>query len=99
MKPKKQINWRYWILIGLILAWLIVSIYFYNYFKQECKQSQENPFVYVAKRAGAEICSCLYEDGSSINFNQERAWFVIEKKFNNSLNGFNISLNNSNWGS
>lgn len=88
-----RIDWKYLFLLLLLLAWLGFSIYTYTYFKGECKQSSENPFVYSAKKADAIECSCRLNNGQTLLFNQERAWYPITIKAQKFDYNFTIDTN------
>ena len=71
---------KFWLLIFVLSLFLGFNVYTYVYFKTECKNSQDNPFVYAAQRSNAVYCSCILPDNRTLNFNKEKAWFVVENK-------------------
>ena len=71
---------KFWLLIFVLTLFLGFNVYTYVYFKTECKNSQDNPFVYAAQRSGAVMCSCILPNNKTLNFNQEKAWFNVKNK-------------------
>lgn len=71
---------QFYSLIVMLVVLLSFSLYTFIYFKTECSQSKDNPFVYAAKRTNATSCACLLNDGNILQFNQEKAWVTIERE-------------------
>ena len=88
---ENKINWNFWMLMAMILIWLVVSVYFFIYFKTECKVVTENPYIYAAKRADAEFCSCFLNGGGTLEFDQTRAWQRIGQESQFKIEDINVS--------
>lgn len=70
---------KFWLMIFLTVLLLIISVFSFIYFSTTCSVVKENPYIYAAKTANADYCSCYTESGT-LFFNQTSAWKKIKSE-------------------
>lgn len=64
------------IVMFLLFAWLVFSIWSFLYFKQECDFAQQKPLEYFTEEFKIKSCQCITENGNDLRFNKTTMWKI-----------------------
>lgn len=84
MENNNRIDWKNWIMKGVIILLLIFLIYkqieILNFFQDNKAQLDSDPLVYSARYYNIESCGCVINDNVTLYFNKNKSGYLIKSK-------------------